>query len=146
MIGIIVTGHGGFATGLAKNVKMLSGVEISAIDFSEDITPEELDQRLLQAIHEYATLKNIVIFTDIPGGTPYNRAVTVSLGDPRVSVVAGTNAPMLLDAAIKNLSDEEFENTAELANALMEMGKEGIKKFEMPTLNATDGLDEEDGI
>lgn len=146
MIGIIVTGHGGFATGLAKNVKMLSGVEVTAVDFTEDITPEQLDEKLAVAIASYDNLKNIVIFTDIPGGTPYNRSVTVSLANPKVRVIAGTNTPMLLSAAIKNIADEEFENTDELADAVIEEGKQGISKFVMPVLETNDDFDEEDGI
>lgn len=146
MIGIIVTGHGGFATGLAKNVKMLSGVEVTAVDFTEDITPEVLDEKLANAIASFDALKNIVVFTDIPGGTPYNRAVTVSLTNPKVRVVAGTNTPMLLDAAIKNIADEEFDSTDELADAVMAMGKEGITKFVMPVLDNNDDFDDEDGI
>ena len=35
MVGIIVTGHGGFAAGMEKNVKMLAGAdtELAAMDF-----------------------------------------------------------------------------------------------------------------
>jgi len=146
MIGIIVTGHGGFATGLAKNVKMLSGVEVNAIDFTEDITPEQLDEKLVAALDSYSDLKNLIVFTDIPGGTPYNRAVTVSLANPKVRVVAGTNTPMLLAAAIKNIADEEFDDTDELADGVIQEGIQGISKFVMPVLVSSELDDEEDGI
>ena len=36
MVGVVVTGHGGFAAGMAANVKMLEGseAELTAVDFS----------------------------------------------------------------------------------------------------------------
>ncbi|MDO4198230.1 MAG: PTS sugar transporter subunit IIA [Erysipelotrichaceae bacterium] len=146
MIGIIVTGHGGFASGMAENVKMLSGVDVKAIDFKEGITPEELDVKIVEAISSLEDCANIVIFTDIPGGTPYNRSVMVSLNNPKVRIVAGTNVPMLLDAAIKNLSDSSYESTDELVDALMETAKEGVVKFVVPALNNNEEEDFEDGI
>ena len=44
MTGIIITGHGNYATGMEANVKLLAGngVQLTAIDFTDTSTPEEL--------------------------------------------------------------------------------------------------------
>ena len=145
MFGIIVTGHGGFASGLAKNIKMLSGENITAIDFTEEITPEDLDKKILDAIETFNQLNQIIIFTDIPGGTPYNRSVMVGVSNPKIRIIAGTNVPMLLDEVLKNMNEMSFDNIDDLVKQLMDTAKEGIVKFEMPELIENNGA-EEDGI
>ena len=145
MFGIIVIGHGGFASGLAKNIKMLSGENITAIDFTEEITPEDLDKKILDAIETFNQLNQIIIFTDIPGGTPYNRSVMVGVSNPKIRIIAGTNVPMLLDAVLKNMNEMSFDNIDDLVKQLMDTAKEGIVKFEMPeSIENKDA--EEDGI
>ena len=42
MVGVVVTGHGGFAAGMAANVKMLAGsdAEVKAVDFADGMDVE----------------------------------------------------------------------------------------------------------
>ena len=42
MVGVVVTGHGGFAAGMAANVKMLAGsdAELKAVDFADGMDVE----------------------------------------------------------------------------------------------------------
>ena len=91
MIGIIVTGHGGFAAGMEKNVKMLAGADaqLAAIDFMEGMTPEELSEKLNAQIGAYASCAHVLILTDLVGGTPYNCAATLSVEEPKIRVIGG---------------------------------------------------------
>lgn len=144
MVGIIVTGHGGFASGLEKNVKMLAGdgVEMTAIDFTEGLTPEQLDEKLKAALDQYAACDCTVIACDLAGGTPYNRAVITSVACQNVRVLSGANAPLLLDLAMRNVTEEEVKDVDALAEELMTSGREGIAKFEFDS--SSDDM-EEDG-
>lgn len=47
MIGLIVSGHLNFATGMASAVKAIAGEQenIAFIDFIESISPDELEQK-----------------------------------------------------------------------------------------------------
>ncbi len=147
MIGIIVTGHGGFASGLEANMKMLIGEEakLSAFDFKETMTPEDLNAKLTEACEAYAACEGIVILADLAGGTPYNQAATVSVGNPKVRVISGCNSSMLMELLMHNITGMEITDLDQMCEELMQTGREGIAKFilEMP---ATDDFDGEDGI
>lgn len=131
MIGIIITGHGGFAAGLAGNVKMLAGAnaEVTAIDFMDGMTVEELEEKLAAAMDACAALPATVVLTDIAGGTPYNRAATLSVSRPNVRVVSGTNAALLMDLAMRNVMDEECDDIDALLDEVLETARENMGKF-----------------
>ena len=56
MVGVVVTGHGGFAAGMAANVKMLAGsdAELKAVDFADGMDVEVFEKQLAEAIDSYA--------------------------------------------------------------------------------------------
>ena len=59
MIGIIITGHGNFATGMEANAKLLAGnsIQLTAIDFTDTSTPDELEQKLAAAARSQSFLR-----------------------------------------------------------------------------------------
>lgn len=46
MVGVVVTGHGGFAAGMTANVKMLAGsdAEVKAVDFADGMDMEVFEK------------------------------------------------------------------------------------------------------
>ena len=74
MVGVVVTGHGGFAAGMAANVKMLAGsdAELKAVDFADGMDVEVFEKQLAEAIDSYADCEAVLVLADIAGGTPYN--------------------------------------------------------------------------
>lgn len=76
MVGVVVAGHGGFAAGMAANVKMLAGsdAELKAVDFADGMDVEVFEKQLAEAIDSYADCEAVLVLADIAGGTPYNRA------------------------------------------------------------------------
>lgn len=147
MVGIIVTGHGGFAAGMKKNIKMLAGAdtELAAFDFMEGMTPEELSEKLRAQIEAYASCSVILILADLMGGTPYNCAATLSVSNPKVRVIGGVNIPLVMEACMCNVTGEDPEDPDRLAAELMENARESMGKFvlEMPAAQETE---DEDGI
>ena len=75
MVGVVVTGHGGFAAGMAANVKMLAGsdAELKAVDFADGMDVEVFEKQLAEAIDSYADCEAVLVLADIAGGTPYNQ-------------------------------------------------------------------------
>ena len=128
MTGIIITGHGSFASGLSANVKLLAGnqTELTALDFTDQKTPEQLEKELVAAIETYGRSSVIIILTDIMGGTPYMKAAALSVKNPKVRVISGANAPLLLDLVIRNMSGSGVEDPDELAESLLNTGKEAL--------------------
>lgn len=147
MVGIIVTGHGGFAAGMEKNIKMLAGAdtELAAFDFMEGMTPEELSENLRAQIEAYASCSVILILADLMGGTPYNCAAALSVSNPKVRVIGGANSPLVMEACMCNVTGEDPEDPDRLAAELMKNARESMGKFvlEMPAAQETE---DEDGI
>ncbi len=145
MVGIIVTGHGGFAAGMEKNVKMLAGADtqLTAIDFMEGMTPEELSGKLKAQIEAEASAGVILILADLMGGTPYNCAATLSVQYPKVRVIGGVNSALLMEACMCNVIGEDPDK---LAEDLVENARTGMGKFVLDIPAAEDETEGEDGI
>ena len=91
---IYVASHGHFARGLVNSLSLLIGDEHGVIPvcaYDEDIvTTEQLEQTLEHLIVQ-ANGDEVVIFTDLLGGSINNSAVSVLMRHRNVFVVAGIN-------------------------------------------------------
>lgn len=77
MLGIILTGHGGFASGMAMAMKQILGEQSQfiAIDFPETSTTALLTAQLEQAVNALDAQDDIVFLTDLLGGDPLSRSL-----------------------------------------------------------------------
>lgn len=148
MIGIIVTGHGGFAAGMESNAKMLAGAEaeLTTVAFADGMPLEELDAKLTEALDSYQDRSCTIVLADVVGGTPFNHAVTLSIGRPNVRVISGTNSGMLMDLCIRNITGDDVDDVDALADELMETAHDGITKFTLEPAAQDDAAEDEDGI
>ena len=131
MVGVVVTGHGGFAAGMAANVKMLAGsdAELKAVDFADGMDVEVFEKQLAEAIDSYADCEAVLVLADIAGGTPYNRAAGLSMTRPKVRVISGLNSSMLMDLCMRNITGDECPDVDALAADIMQTGHENIGKL-----------------
>lgn len=127
MTKLIVTGHGRFASGLLSSLELISGKQdrVKAIDFLEGMSADELEKKILQEIPSADSSELIFIFTDIPGGTPFNQSVLLSTEMDFVEVIAGTNLPILMEA-IFNLREEKDVFLEKILGA----GRQGIVVYQ----------------
>ena len=97
---IYVASHGHFARGPVNSLLLLIGDEHGVIPvcaYDEDIvTTEQLEQTLEHLIVQ-ANGDEVVIFTDLLGGSINNSAVSVLMRHRNVFVVAGINLTLLLE-------------------------------------------------
>lgn len=118
MIGMIISGHGHFATGMLSALELISGKQemICAIDFEEGMSADELGVKLYQAVTSFDKATAVVLFTDLKGGTPFNQAFLHCQNNERLAVVAGTNLGMLLASSFdqQTTSLKEFLTNAQL--------------------------------
>ena len=143
MVGIIITGHGSFASGLLSALKLLLGEPplVWAVDFSENQSTDELKENLLKAVsHSGAP---ILILADIKGGSPYNQSVIIKseLKERNIEVVSGANLPMLILGAL----ERKDKTREEVVKQVLANGKAGIDQFILKT-NLQTISDRDDGI
>ncbi|QAV22294.1 PTS galactosamine/N-acetylgalactosamine transporter subunit IIA [Proteus hauseri] len=144
MIGLIVSGHLNFASGMASAVKAIAGEQqdIAFIDFLESISPDELEKQMREAI-DSMDCQQYLFLTDLPGGTPCNRAMAIMMQNPAVEVLAGVNLPMIVNATF----EREGCSIAELVQMLREIGHDSIQDIreQLVQVDSVD-VEEEDGL
>lgn len=142
MIGIVLCGHAQFASGLYSSINLIAGEQeaFQTVDFSKEMSSELLQEKLTAAVEAVDQRKGIVIFTDIPGGTPFNQAVMLSTKMEGVKVISGTNLPALLEGSFNR------ENSLEsFIVKILDSGKAGLQQFEQRKKEANQS-EAEDGI
>lgn len=146
MIGIVVSGHINYATGMQSAVKAIAGEQeqMAFIDFVETMSTEQLEERLRQAAKEVDSGEGVLFLTDIPGGSPCNRALSIMMDTANVELVAGANLPMIANAAFERDGVELKELTATLieigTSCVQDMRKELEAVMEPEPAECEDGL------
>lgn len=125
MVGIIITGHGHYASGLASAVTLLNGPAeaFAAVDFVQGDGVEDLRAKLGAAI-EALPGEAVLLLVDLVGGTPFNVAAQFlvdGIGRP-LKIVAGCN----LTIATQLVFEREDSPLEALVAAAVEEGKNGI--------------------
>ena len=127
MIGLLVTGHGTFATGITSGLKLLAGEPESyeAVDFDPEDSVETLTARMEEALLRLSGCEQVLILTDLTGGSPFNVALRLklSVSTRQLEVIGGINLPTVLDAY---MSRPMAGNVKDLAAVSSENGKSQI--------------------
>ena len=128
MIGLIVTGHGKFATGMKEALAEISQEPefFEAVDYELSESHEELSCRLEKAMDALKECESILVLSDLAGGAPFKEAV--ELGQPRgYEMIAGTNLGMLVEV---NLMRQFMDDVHALAAKAITVGKDKVLRFE----------------
>ena len=143
MLGVIVTGHGNFATGILSSLKLIAGEaeNLIGIDFTVEDNTETLEAKMIDALDKLGD--EIIVLSDLAGGSPFKVAAVLSqkLTNKKIGVISGTNLGMLLEVSLCR----EGMSVDELVEFATNSGKDAIKTFSMKT-EVEDELDMEDGI
>ena len=142
MVGIIVTGHGNFATGVLSAAKLIAGTpeKLIGIDFTENDTVETLEEKIKKGIEELDT-EEILVLADLAGGSPFKVSATIGVSsDKNIKVLSGTNLGMIIETALLR----DGKNLKEVVAFAKESGVSSIQEFEMKVKKEIE--DCEDGI
>ena len=143
MVGVIVTGHGNFATGILSSLKLIAGEaeNLIGIDFTAEDNTETLEVKMIDALDKLGD--EIIVLSDLAGGSPFKVAAVLSqkLSNKKIGVISGTNLGMLLEVSLCR----DGMSVDELVECATNSGKDAIKTFSMKT-EVEDELDMEDGI
>lgn len=142
MIGLIVTGHGHFASGLTSSLKLIAGEpkNYAAVDFEETDSTEDLAKKLTDAMDSLKECEEIIVLSDLAGGSPLKTAVEIGYPRQNVEVIAGTNLGMLVEI---NLTRTFAESVKDLAESAVNVGKEQVMRFvykPVEQVEPTDGI------
>ena len=122
MVKVIVTGHGGYATAVQGNLKMLLGDTpgFYYVDFNPEDNLQSLDEKLAAAVAQCGE-SEILFACDLAGGSTFRQSAVLCIPDPEKDVrrmaVAGLNAAAYaemvynLDLPLKELADLAMETT-----------------------------------
>ncbi|CDG20254.1 conserved protein of unknown function [Xenorhabdus poinarii G6] len=112
MLGIILSGHGGFASGLEQAMKQILGEQpqVIAIDFPASASPALLTAQFEAALAAFDESEGVVFLIDLLGGTPFRVASTLAMQKPNREVITGVNLQLLLEMVPEcdGLSSTEF--------------------------------------
>ncbi len=80
-IGLIVTGHGIFATGLTNSLRQIIGVPENyvPIDYRESDFLEDIFNKMIDALNVLKTCDEILVLCDLIGGIPFKTAVKIGI-------------------------------------------------------------------
>lgn len=144
MVGLLVTGHGHFATGLGSALQLIAGTadNLAFVDFEADHSTETLTNNLSNALDGFKGCDGVLVLADLAGGSPFKAAVECKFARPdqKIEVVAGTNLSMLVEGFVMMGA---FESPLDMSEALIPAGKNYIVRFE---LEEHKDNEDEDGI
>ena len=129
MIGLLVTGHANFGSGMTSSVNLIAGEQEAYryVDFLPTYSTEDLTRELTKALEELKDCEGVIIFTDLMGGTPFNVSAQIGHGKENIRIVAGTNLPMLVEIV---MSRKFMDGLDGLVDSVLETGKEQVTKYE----------------
>lgn len=125
MIGIIVSGHINFATGMQSAVEAIVGKQNSLefIDFMPTMATEQLKKQMLSSIDKINDGSGVLILTDVLGGSPCNCGISIMLNRNDITVVSGCNLPMITNACF----ERNGISLEDLTEIVCEVGSQSMK-------------------
>ncbi|WP_298077716.1 PTS sugar transporter subunit IIA [uncultured Abiotrophia sp.] len=130
---VLVTGHGGFALGMAEASRMIVGDQelIDWLPFEEGANLSDYQAQIVARVETHGE-EGLMILTDFKGGTPFNVSMLLSQGHPQVAVLAGTNLAMILEVIDQAPT---ASSVTDLADHLVVIGRQGLLKGVMQARN-----------
>lgn len=131
MIGVIVTGHGTFATGIKEAVRLLAGrpESFEAVDYLQEDSTDDYEAKLRAALSALRGCTGVLILADMLEAAPYKVCADVRrkvIDSRRIEIVAGVNLGMLMQV---NLARGYVSNVRDLADLAVEEGRHHIIRY-----------------
>jgi N-acetylgalactosamine PTS system EIIA component len=145
MIAIILVSHGPFASAALSSITQFTDdlSQVEAVTLEPTDSPEAFHARLEEAITRHSSQEGVVVLTDIPGGTPSNRALMIAMTRSDVEVITGLNLILFLDAILKR---RIVHSLHDLCVSIQNAGCESImnltQQARMPRATLSSDLDE----
>ena len=128
MVSIVLASHGKFAEGIKDSGGMIFGPQegVVAVTLTPDMGPDDLHQKILEAIATLEDQEHVLFLVDLWGGTPFNQISRVLEEEGKEDWVAvtGLNLPMLIATYGSRLG---VDTAAEVAKEIYSEARMGVK-------------------
>lgn len=128
MVGIVLASHGKFAEGIKESGQMIFGPQenVQAVTLTPEMGPDDMHQKLLDAIATFDDQEHVLFLVDLWGGTPFNQVARILEEQKKDDWVAitGLNLPLLVSAYGSRMS---ATTAVDVAKEIFPEGKAGIK-------------------
>ena len=123
---LILMSHGNLASALIESTKMILGdlSDYDIVSMQVDDTFNDVEEKLISILNKHKD-KNILIMTDIYGGTPFNIASKFYRKNDNICLISGVN----LDMVIEYFSSDMHDNTKKLIDELISVSKDSITLY-----------------
>jgi len=125
MIGALIVTHGNLAIELLNAARQIeadvSGIEAVSLEWTE--TVDAAREKIGEALRRVGADRDVIIFTDMFGGTPSNLSLSF-LERGHVEIVTGVNLPMVVKFAMVK---QESKDLATVAHMITEKGSKAIR-------------------
>ncbi|MDO6994155.1 PTS sugar transporter subunit IIA [Brachyspira innocens] len=123
---LILMSHGNLASALIESAKMILGdlSDYDIVAMQLDDTFNDVEEKLISVLDKHKD-KNILIMTDIYGGTPFNIASKFYRKNDNICLISGVN----LDMVIEYFSSDMHDNTKKLIDELISVSKDSITLY-----------------
>ncbi len=129
MVGLLITGHGNFGSGIYSALEVIAGQceNVRFADFEKDRSVANYQQELNSILDEMIEMgQEVLVLADLLGGTPFKSAVRYGMKRGHIQVVSGANLSMTLEVEMARKSMTDLE---QLASYTIEMGRQSITRF-----------------
>ena len=129
MINIIIITHGEFGAYLVEAAEGIVGPQdggVLCVGISARMSVVEVRGRLSEALERVRGKGEMIVVTDMPGGTPANVAIPLLKDRPEVPVISGVNLYMLVTAFNYR---KTTATAAELAEKMLSAGKRAVSNI-----------------
>lgn len=136
MINFIVVTHGEFGAYLVEAAESIVGRQtqgVRVVGISSRLSVPEIQERIRKAIEELRSAEGLVLFCDMPGGTPGNLSFPLLKDAPRVEMISGVNLYMLVCA----FSHREDLPLGKLVDKIIADGQKSIRDIRQMFLSRT---------
>jgi PTS system N-acetylgalactosamine-specific IIA component len=133
MFGIVITGHGEYATGMANAVKLLTGgQDVIGINFKANESESDLKKHLNVAVEKFNEYEHIFILCDILGGSPFKNAVTLFNNKENIHILYGINLGIAVELCMQSQLSLDFNdsNCYKFIEEIVDTGKKQIGYME----------------
>ena len=129
MIGILLVTHGDFAEGIKNSTELIVGKseKFSTLGLYHGDSIDDFNKKVLDHIINLDDGNGVLVFSDLYCATPFNSTVINNglLKEHDYKSISGVNLPMLIEA----LTCRDSMNLEDLAEYVMDIGKDGIKEL-----------------
>ncbi|WP_251712072.1 PTS sugar transporter subunit IIA [Lactococcus ileimucosae] len=137
----LISGHAHFAEGMKSAVELITGAQADLLTLTfDEATNLEAYQK---ALNDFCKSdEEVAVFTDLLGGTPFNKAMIAKADNEKVHIFTGTNLPMLIEFVSQGMMETEVDLMLDLS---VSTAKDGVT-LDLELGKKVQEVEESDGI